>query len=108
MLTGTPRKASKCTRSIVTISCVLSVLLAPEITAAPSDEIVRAVKVAGAINVKDARSDQFLRAFNSVLVRAKERYIPSYVTAAVKMRPDLADKIVVTALTIHRLGKKSG
>jgi autotransporter-associated beta strand protein len=64
-------------------------------------ELTRAVKVAGASSVDTATPDQFMRALNSLLVRSGARQICDYVGAAVAARPDMADRIVVAALSVH-------
>jgi hypothetical protein len=64
-------------------------------------ELTRAVKVAGASSVDTATPDQFMRALNSLFVRSGARQICDYVGAAVAARPDMADRIVVAALSVH-------
>lgn len=68
--------------------------------AAPSDEIARALAANGASDVKHATAEQFDKAFTTVLVRAKHKDMAAYVSEAVKMRPDLADRIVVAAIRV--------
>jgi hypothetical protein len=70
--------------------------------ASPSDEISRAVLAAGAASVTQADASTFIQAFSSVVVRAKTKDIAAYVTAAIKLRPDLAGQITVAALKAHR------
>lgn len=53
----------------------------------------------------EAQPEQFLWAFNSVIVRRKERELTAYISAAVQLRPDLADQIVVAALNLRHVGK---
>lgn len=89
--------------SLGSLALACSFVIASAAAAAPSDGLIRAVQATGAHNVKDASADQFRQAFISVLVGKKERDFPLYVSAAVKLRPDLADKIVVSALNICRL-----
>jgi FecR protein len=64
-----------------------------------SGDLARAVTAAGASSIETATPDQFMQAFNSLLVRTPQRDIPSLVSAAVSARPDLADRIVVAART---------
>jgi hypothetical protein len=52
----------------------------------------------GAPSIKDARASAFINAFSSVAIRVSDKHLPSYVSAAVTLRFDLADKIVATAL----------
>jgi len=68
---------------------------AADITA--SGDLDRAVTAAGASSIKTATPDQFLQAFNSLLVRTPQRDVPALVSAAVSARPDLSDRIVVAA-----------
>ena len=76
-----------------------------------NDDLTNAVRVAGAGSVGTATPDQFLRALNSLFVRSNERDVCAYVSAAVRARPDLADRIVVAALSVirsdrQRIGKQ--
>ena len=80
----------------------LSFLCATCTIAAPTDDLTQAVAVAGVASVRQASPDDFLRAFTAILVRAKSRDVPAYVGAAVKLRPDLAGKIVFAALNTRR------
>ncbi|MEY2486931.1 MAG: hypothetical protein QOH39_2579 [Verrucomicrobiota bacterium] len=88
-------------------SCALalSLFLASPAHAAASDELSRAVTKGGSPSIKEASVAQFLNALNSILVRKKISDFPAYVAAAVKVRPDLADKIVVSALAACHLKK---
>ncbi|HEX7517231.1 MAG TPA: hypothetical protein VF345_08085 [Chthoniobacterales bacterium] len=70
--------------------------------ASPSDEISRAVAAAGAPSVKQADAATFTQAFSSVVIRKKCKDIAPYVTAAVKLRPDLASEITIAAFKAHR------
>ena len=69
--------------------------------ASPSDEISRAVIAAGASSVAHADAKQFIQGFSSVVIRPKCKDIAMYVTAAIKLRPDLASEITVAALKAH-------
>ena len=68
----------------------------------PSDEISRAVLVAGASSVAQADAKTFIQGFTAVIIRAKPSDIAKYVTAAVKLRPDLVCAITVAAIRAHR------
>jgi hypothetical protein len=70
--------------------------------AAANGELARAVAAAGAGSIGTATPDQFLQAFNSLLVRSNQRDVSALVAAAARARPDLADRIVVAALTAGR------
>ena len=74
--------------------------------ASPDDEIMRAVSADGARKVQQVEPRVYLNAFSSVLARKKEKDVPAYVSAAVKLRPDLADRVVVAALHSHRYSDK--
>src|SRR6266566_568725 len=65
-------------------------------------DLSRAIRVAGASSPGTATPDQFMRALNSLFVRSNARPLCDYAGAAVRARPDLADKIVVAALTVNR------
>jgi hypothetical protein len=65
-------------------------------------DLSRAIRVAGASSPGTATPDQFMRALNSLFVRSNARQLCDYVGAAVRARPDLADKIVVAALSVSR------
>src|SRR5438874_1712437 len=65
-------------------------------------DLMRALRMAGASSPGTATPDQFMRALNSLFVRSNARQICDYVGAAVHTRPDLADKIVVAALSVSR------
>jgi hypothetical protein len=70
--------------------------------AAGNADLARAVAAAGAGSIGTATPDQFLRAFDSLLVRSNQREMCALVARAVRARPDLADRIVVAALTASR------
>jgi hypothetical protein len=67
-----------------------------------NDDLARAVSTAGAGSIGTATPDQFLGAFNSLVVRSTPREVCALVARAVRARPDLADRIVVAALTASR------
>jgi hypothetical protein len=72
-------------------------------------DLTRAVNVAGASSVGTATPDQFIRALDSLFVRSTPHQVCDYVAAAVRVRPDLAEKIVVSALTVSRVsGQPAG
>jgi hypothetical protein len=77
-------------------------LFPASIQATPADEISRAIIAAGAPSVKEADAATFLKGFSSVIVRPTCQDIAAYVTAAVKLRPDLVSAITVAALKAHR------
>jgi hypothetical protein len=88
--------------SCTTISLValLTILLNVSAFAAPSDDLSAAVTAGGAADVAHASNSIFLRGFASVALGVKPRELPAYVEAAIKMRPDLAAKIVGRAIRI--------
>ena len=71
-------------------------------------DLTRAVNVAGAGNVRTATPDQFMRALESLFVRSSPRQVCDYVAVAVRARPDLVEKIVVSALTVSRVSGQPG
>jgi hypothetical protein len=76
----------------------LALFAAQSAVASPTTEITRAVNVAGGADVKHAVSSTFMRGFNAVIIKVKQAETPLYVSAAVKMRPDLAPPITVATL----------
>ncbi len=80
---------------ILTIACV---------AAAPADDIARAVTAGGASSVESATPVQFVRAYSSVLIRVKESKRCEYLTAAIKLRTDLAPQITAATLRAHQPG----
>ena len=63
-----------------------------------NDDLARAVAASGA-TIQTASADVFLAAFNSLIVRADPQAVCALVGRAVRARPDLADRIVVAAIT---------
>src|SRR5712692_8726127 len=70
---------------------------ADTVLATPADEIARAVLANGVSDVNQATAKQFIRAFSAVLVRVGAKEIPSYVSSAIKLHPDLAPQITAAA-----------
>jgi FecR protein len=66
-----------------------------------NDALARAVAAQGA-TIQTASDEQFLAAFNSVIVSADPRTACVIVGRAVRARPDLADRIAVAAITSAR------
>ncbi len=66
-----------------------------------NDDLARALSASGA-TVATATSEQFLAAFDSLVVREGPRDVCALVGRAVLARPDLAARIVVAALTAGR------
>ncbi len=66
-----------------------------------NDALARAVAASGA-TIQTASAEQFLAAFNSVIVSADPHTVCGIVGRAVRARPDLADRIVVAAITSAR------
>jgi len=65
-------------------------------------ELARAVSASGAPSIDAATPEQFMAAFSSLLVRYPQAEIFDFVATAVRLRPDLADRIVVAAVTTGR------
>ena len=66
-----------------------------------NDDLVRALAVSGA-TINTATPEQFLAAFNSLIVRSDPHAVCVLVGRAARARPDLADRIVVAAITSGR------
>src|SRR4030095_2925916 len=66
-----------------------------------NDDLVRALAASGA-TIGTATPEQFLAAFDSIVVRANPREVCAIVARAVRARPDLADRIVAAAITSAR------
>ena len=60
---------------------------------APNGDLDRAVRAAGAASIATATPDQFMQAFDSLLVRYDPRQVRTLEAAAVRARPDLEDRI---------------
>src|SRR5439155_24383225 len=71
-------------------------------TAADTGELAAAVRAAGASSIATASPEQFMGAVNSLFARSTPDEICDYVGAAVRARPDLATRIVASALTASR------
>jgi len=95
--------SSRPSACILGFALLISFWLPPITNAAPTDDLTNAVARGGAASVTEASAKQFLRAYMSILVRAKPKEVIWYVNAAVKLRPDLASKIVVVTLNVRRL-----
>jgi hypothetical protein len=91
---------------IAALTLLLSCSVALGAVAAPIDDLANAVARGGAPSISEASPRQFLRAYMSILVRAKPKEVIWYVNAAVKSRPDLAPKIVVATLNVRRPNAK--
>jgi FecR protein len=66
-----------------------------------NDDLVQALAASGA-TIGTASAEQFLAAFNSLVVRSDPRAVCTLVGRAVRARPDLADRIAVAAITSAR------
>src|SRR6266576_52435 len=62
-------------------------------------ELDSAARAAGANSAGSASPDQFMHAFNSLVVRYPRDQVCDLVATAVRLRPDLAPQIVVAAVT---------
>jgi hypothetical protein len=66
-----------------------------------NDGLARAVSASGA-TIGTATPEQFLAAFDSLVVRANQREVCALVGRAARARPDLADRIAAAAITSGR------
>jgi len=65
--------------------------------AAPNGDLDRAVRAAGAASIATATPDQFMQAFNSLLVSYPPSQVRTLVAGAIRARPDLANRINAAA-----------
>jgi hypothetical protein len=66
-----------------------------------NDELARALSAQG-VTIQNASEEQFLAAYNSVIASADPATVCAVAGRAVRARPDLADRIVVAAITSAR------
>jgi len=66
-----------------------------------NDDLARALSASGA-NIGTATPEQFLAAFDSLVVRESARDVCALVGRAALARPDLASRVAVAALTVSR------
>jgi hypothetical protein len=71
--------------------------------AAPNGDLDRAVRAAGAASIETATPDQFMQAFNSLLVRYPPSQVRALVAGAIRARPDLTDRITAAAGRVRRV-----
>ena len=69
--------------------------------AAPNGDLDQAVRAAGAASIESATPDQFMAAFNSLLVRYPPSQRRTLVAGAIRARPDLADRIQAAARKVQ-------
>jgi hypothetical protein len=67
--------------------------------ATPNGDLARAVRATGAASIGSATPEQFMQAFNSLVVRSNPHELSALVAEAVRARPDLAGRIAVAAVT---------
>jgi hypothetical protein len=85
----------------------LALFAAQSAFGSPTTEITRAVTVAGGGHFKHAMPATFMQGFNAVIIKVKQTETPLYVSAAVKMRPDLAPRITVATLNARARDRHS-
>ena len=71
--------------------------------AAPNGDLASAVRAAGASSIATATPDQFMAAFNSILVRYPATQRNTFVAGAVHARPDLKNQIQAAAKKVQPL-----
>jgi hypothetical protein len=69
------------------------------LVAASDEDLERAVRATGAASIGSATPEQFMQAFNSLVVRSNPRAVNLLVARAARARPDLAARIAVAAVT---------
>jgi hypothetical protein len=91
---------SRFTSRSVAIFAAASISLAAthSASATPADDITRAVRANSAAEVSEAPAPQFLAALTAVVARVNPRELPSYVGAAIHLRPDLSTQITVATV----------
>lgn len=72
--------------------------------AANTAELEAAARAAGASSLATATDEQYIHALNSLFVRLNAADLCAYVGAAVRARPELAARIAVAAIGVHRIG----
>lgn len=82
---------------------LLLLVCSGRLAGAPADEISRAVLIGGSPGMEAASPAQCLRGYSSVLTRLHAGKFPDYLTAAIKLRPDLAGPLTAATLRAHRL-----
>lgn len=82
---------------------LLLIMCSGRLAGAPADEISRAILIGGSPGMEAASPAQCLRGYSSVLIRVQAEKFSDYLTAAVKLRPDLAGPIAAATLRAHRL-----
>src|SRR5882724_4723931 len=70
---------------------------------APNGDLDRAVRAAGAASIATATPDQFMQAFNSLVVRYPPSEVRTLAAGAIRARPDLADRITAAAGQVRRV-----
>jgi hypothetical protein len=75
---------------------------------ADTSELEAAVRAAGGGSLATATDEQYMHALNSLFVRLGAADLCAYVGAAVRARPDLAARIAVAAIGVHRVGRGYG
>jgi hypothetical protein len=85
---------------LVGVVLIAAFFLAAHAFAAPADEISHAVARHGAGDIRHADPAAFLKAYRSVLKKTANEQMPSYITAAIGLRPDLAGPITETSVHV--------
>ena len=102
-----PTKNSPPGAFFVAIIFLPAVICLAETAPAPTEVVVPPLMVSAASSAAQATPSAFLATFISTAVRLSGPKFISWITTAVKLRPDLAPKIVVAALNIARLNTPS-
>ena len=76
--------------------------------AAPNGDLDQAVRAAGAASIESATPDQFMAAFNSLLVRYPPSQRNTLAAGAVQARPDLANQIQAAARQVQPVRRYYG
>lgn len=76
--------------------------------AAPNGDLDSAVRATGAASIQSATPEQFMAAFNSLLVRYPASQRNTFVAGAVHARPDLANQIMAEARQVQPVRRYDG
>lgn len=75
---------------------------------APNGDLDQAVRAAGAASIQSATPDQFMAAYNSLLVRYSPSQRNTLAAAAVHARPDLANQIMAATRQVQPVRRYDG
>src|SRR5437899_11700759 len=95
-----PKSRRRCASLALAAGLSLKVAAAQQTAPAPDETIAVPITVRASDSAAQTASDEFLTGIITVAVRFEGPEFASCVATAVALRPDLAPKILVSALTI--------